>query len=413
MKVVVAHNFYQQPGGEDQSFAAEVAALRTDGFDVTEYTVHNDAVAQIGRLRTAAKTVWNHDGFRDCRALLRRVRPDIVHLQNTFPLISPSASYAAKQEGIPVVQSLRNYRLLCPNGLFFRDGAVCEECLNRSVPWPAVRHKCYRGSAAGSAVVAAMLTIHRGAGTWSGNGGGPVDQFIALTEFSRRKLIEGGLPADRIAVKPNFVTPDPGPGAGAGGYAMFVGRLSEEKGLHTLLKAWETLGPRVPLKIVGDGPLAPLVRAAAERSPHVQWLGRRPAHEVYDIAGDARFLVLPSEWYETFGRVAVEAFAKGTPVLASRLGAMTELVDDGRTGYLFTPGDADDLAAKVDLMLSQSPLRAAEMRRAARLEFEAKYTAARNVQMMREIYERVLARRRSGAVPVPERPALAIAGQSQ
>jgi glycosyltransferase involved in cell wall biosynthesis len=404
MNIVVAHNFYQQPGGEDQSFAAEVAALRTAGFGVTEFTLHNDAVAHIGRLRTAGKAVWNHEAYRDFRRLIQGVRPDVVHLQNTFPLISPAVCYAARREGVPVVQSVRNYRMLCANGLFFRDGAVCEDCMCRRVPWPAVTRACYRDSAAGSAAVAAMLTVHRAAGTWHRT----VDQFIALTEFSRRKLIEGGLPAGRIVVKPNFVHPDPGAGAGAGGFALFIGRLSAEKGIDTMLKAWERIGPRLPLKIVGDGPLAPRVAEAAARFPYVQWLGRKPVGEVYHIAGDARVLVFPSEWYETFGRVAVEAFAKGTPVIASRLGAMSELVDDGRTGYLYQPGDADDLAATVEAILAQAPAQATEMRRQARLEFEAKYTAARNVQMMRQIYENVISSRPAPASALVD-PAAALA----
>src|SRR5581483_9761958 len=194
----------------------------------------------------AARTVWSRPAYRVLRELLRAHRPAVAHFHNTFPLISPAAYYACRAERVPVVQTLHNFRLLCPNALFFRDGRVCEDCLGKAVPWPGVAHKCYRGSRSASAAVCTMLTVHRALGTWHT----AVDRFIALTDASRRKFVAGGLPADKIAVKANFVDPDPGPGTGAGGYGVFVGRLSAEKGVGTLLKAWQQLGRDVPLKIV-------------------------------------------------------------------------------------------------------------------------------------------------------------------
>lgn len=409
MRVLLAHNHYQQPGGEDQSFAAEVAMLRAEGHDVTVHTVHNDSVSAMSKVGAAARTVWNGASYRTLRELMRRTRPEVAHFNNTFPLISPAAYYAARAEGVPVVQSLRNYRLLCPDALFFRDGHVCEECMGRAIPWPGVAHACYRNSRAATAAVAVMLTVHRTARTWHNM----VDVYVALTEFARGKFVEGGLPAERIVVKPNFVYPDPGPGTGRGGHAVFVGRLSPEKGLGTLLKAWEhlgrQLGPDAPkLKIVGDGPMAAQVADAASRTPGVQYLGRRPAAEAYDIIGEASVLVFPSQWYETFGRVAVEAFAKGTPVIASDLGAMAELVAPGRTGLLFRPGGAEDLAGQVRRLLSNRAALAA-MRTEARREYEAKYTAKPNAARMLEIYHaaiRSFAARRPGNGP-PGSPAAA------
>jgi glycosyltransferase involved in cell wall biosynthesis len=202
-------------------------------------------------------------------------------VQNFFPLISPAVYYAARAEGVPVVQTLRNYRLLCSNGLFFRDGHVCEDCLGKTLPWPGVIHACYRESRAGTVPVAAMISIHRALRTWTRM----VDVYIALTEFARQKFPEGGLPAKRIVTKPNFVHPDPGPGEGQGGYAMFVGRLSSEKGVGTLLEAWERLGGRIPLKVVGDGPLASRMIEASRKPLGIEWLGRRPLEEVYARMG--------------------------------------------------------------------------------------------------------------------------------
>ena len=380
MRILSLHSCYQIRGGEDESREAEERLLREMGHSVEVYEDNNERVTALGTKHTALKTVWSREAYRATKRRLRSQTHDIVHVQNFFPLISPSVYYAAKAEGVPVVQTLRNYRLLCPNALFFRDGHVCEDCMGKFVPWPGVLHGCYRESRTASSAVATMLTVHRTMGTWSKM----VDLYIALTEFARQKFIEGGFPAEKIAVKPNFVHPDPGIGEGRGEYALFVGRLSPEKGLDTLLTAWEKLGG-FPLKIVGDGPLASRVEKAAARFSHIQWLGRRSVQEVYALMGEAKMLIFPSEWYETFGRVAVEAFAKGTPAIAANIGAIGELVDHSRTGLLFRPGNPEDLAAKVEWALLH-PGELARMRQEARAEFEAKYTAKENYRRLMEIY---------------------------
>jgi glycosyltransferase involved in cell wall biosynthesis len=392
MKVLAVHNRYQQPGGEDQVFFAETALLESYGHRVVRYTTHNDQVAGMNRLALAGNTLWNLSTYQELRALMRQERPDVAHFHNTFPLVSPASYYAAKAEGVPVVQTLHNYRLLCPDALFFRDGRVCEDCVGKVVPWPGVVHKCYRGSRAASGVVAAMLTTHRALRTWTEM----VDVYVALTEFARRKFIEGGLPAGKIVVKPNFVYPDPGPGEGRGGYALFVGRLAPEKGVGTLLAAWERLDGRIPLKVVGDGPLREKAAEAASRQSCVEYLGYRPAEEVHALLKEASTLVFPSEWYETFGRVAAEAFATATPVIAADIGALAELVEHGHTGLRFRPGDPEDLAAHVGWFLSH-PEEHARMRREARAEYEAKYTAQRNHQLLLEIYSSALERKKAPA----------------
>lgn len=388
MRVVIAHNFYQQAGGEDQCVAAEIAMLRAHGHEVVEYSISNDLINGMNRCDLAARTLWSRPAFAQLRDIFRSLQPELVHFHNTFPLISPSGYYAARAEGVRVVQTLHNFRLCCANALLFRDGAVCESCLHKAVPWPGVIHRCYRDSRLASAAVAGMLGMHRALGTWWK----AVDVYIALTEFSRRKLAESGLPPERIVVKSNFAHPDPGLGEGGGGYAIFVGRLSTEKGLDTALHAWDQLGGILPLKIVGDGPLAPEVRAAAARNPSIQYMGKLPLASVYDLIGDATALLLPSRCYENFPRVIVEAFAKGTPVIVPHLGAMAEIVEDARNGLHFRAGDFNDLAGKVRQIVAD-PLGRSRMRRAAREDFQNRYTAAANYNALISIYDRAVSGR--------------------
>src|SRR5438132_7136589 len=205
MKILIVHNFYKQSGGEDQCVAAEVALLQAHGHEVIPYNVHYDAIDTLGRLEVASRTIWSRAAYHEIRELIRAHRPQIAHFHNTFPLISPAAYYAARAEGVGVVQTLHNFRLLCPNALFFRNGRVCEQCLGRSIPWPGIVHKCYRGSRVASAAAATMAAVHRMLSTWRE----AVDVYIALTQFSRQKFIAGGLPPQKLVVKPNFVYPDP------------------------------------------------------------------------------------------------------------------------------------------------------------------------------------------------------------
>jgi glycosyltransferase involved in cell wall biosynthesis len=396
----MGHCYYRDLGGENLSFEAEVDLLRTFGHEVISFTRDNRELSRIGPLRTVRaglRTVWAEDTFRDIGRLIDRARPEIVHFQNTFPLISPSAIQAAHRRGVPVVMALRNYRLLCVSGVLYRDGHLCEDCLHAPVSLPGVIHGCYHDSRIQSGVVAAMQTTHRLLGTWSK----AVDLFVVPTEFGRGKFIEAGLPADRIVVKPNFVSPDPGPNKDRGTIAVYAGRLAPEKGVMTMLEAWRA-GMSTPLVIVGDGPLRRAMAEFVERhglADRVHLLGHRTPGQVIQIMREARYVVFPSEWYETFGRVAAEAFACGVPVIASRLGAMGEVVADGRTGLHFQPGDAADLAAKVR-WAEGHPKEVEDMSRAARAEFERTYTAERNYDRLMEIYDLAADRARRPAMAV-------------
>jgi glycosyltransferase involved in cell wall biosynthesis len=381
MRVLHVHNFYQLPGGEDQSFAATGALLESHGHEVIRFTLRNDVIADIGRAAAARKTVWNGSVHKELRQLIRTIRPDVAHFENTFPLVSPAAYYACHAEQVPVVQTLRNFRMVCPSGLLFRDGKICEKCFGRSVPWPGVLHGCYRGSRLGTAAVAAMITTHRALGTWHKQ----VDAYVALNRFVRAKYIEAGIAADKVHINPNFLTSDPGPGDDKGGYALFAGRLSPEKGIGTLLAAWRELARELPLIILGDGPEADQVAAAATPNPTIQWLGWRSVEEVLALTGHAKFVVVPSVCYESFNRTQLEAFAKGTPVVASRQGSMQAIVDHCRTGLLFTPNDPDDLIRQVRWLLA-NPAAYQQMRVAARQEFEASYTAQACHERLIRIY---------------------------
>lgn len=388
-RILIAHNSYQQRGGEDAVVEAEAELLRSRGHAVRLLVAHNDAIVRMPRSRLAARTFWSSETVRDFRQALVEFRPDILHVHNTFPLISPSIYWAAARAGVPVVQTLHNFRLLCPQAMLLREGHICEDCVGR-LPWRGVVRRCYRGSAAQSGVLAGMISLHRALGTW----GSKVDRYIALNEFCRRKFIEGGLPAQRIVVKPNFVD-FPAPEAGAREGMLFVGRLAEEKGLSTLCAA-ARLAPDVAVRVAGTGPQAGLLQGI----PSVAHLGALSAAEVREAMCRAQALVMPSLWYENFPRTLVEAFACALPVIASRIGALAELVEDGVTGLLFEPGDAADLAAKMKWAAAH-PDALMRMGQEARRRYLREFSPEVNYRRLTEIYAQVLAA--TPAVGLPDR----------
>jgi glycosyltransferase involved in cell wall biosynthesis len=385
MRVLVIHNYYQYQGGEEQVFQSESELLKANGHQVWCYTLNNDRIGEMSSLSLLGKTLWNHQVYRELRSLIRQEQIQIAHFHNTFPLVSPSAYYACQTEKIPVIQTCHNYRLLCGNGMFLRDGKVCEDCLGKPIPMPIVRHKCYRNSQTASMGVATMLTAHRLAKTWDRQ----VDRYIALTEFARQKFVLGGIPAEKIVVKPNFVDPDPGYGEGNGGYALFVGRLSQEKGIDLLLSAWQQIGDRIPLKIVGDGPLADRVAEAVNLTSGLTWVGRKSIEEVYTLMKGAAFLVFPSRWYEGLPRTIIESFAVGTPVIAPNLGSMSSLIADRETGLHFEAGNVGSLCDRVWWAASHRE-EMNKMRQRARAEYLANYTVAESYRKLLTIYHQAI-----------------------
>lgn len=378
LKIIFAHNTYQHRGGEDSVVEAEIVLLRSHGHEVVTYFRHNDDIAAMTHISAAQQTLWSSRTTSELAELIHSFRPDIIHAHNTFPLMSPSLYWGAERAGIPVVQTLHNFRFMCLNGLFLREGRVCEDCQGR-LPWRGVVRKCYRGSGAASAALAGMLTLHRGLGTYRNK----VARYIALNDFCRNKFIEGGLPAERIVVKPNFVdfaTPAALPRQGF----LFVGRLSVEKGVQTLADAAALL-PDVRLRVAGDGPESALLEGVSG----ITRLGSLPGEAVRQEMNSAMALVIPSIWYENFPRTIVEAFATGLPVIASRIGALADLVRDGETGLLFEAGNPQDLADKIAWAL-EHPERMAEMGRKARAQYEAEFTAERNYSQLIAIYKDVI-----------------------
>lgn len=389
MKILMVHNPYQQAGGEDFVFQQERRMLQNTGHEVVTYLRNNDEVDRYAGLRRLAlipRTVWATDSRKEISALLAREKPSLVHVHNTFVMISPSIFSACEEAGIPVVQTLHNYRLMCAAGVFYRDGHVCEDCVEKSL-WSGIRHGCYHDSKVATAVVATMIAVHRGLHTWTR----PSHFYIALCKFARRKFVDSGLPEDRIFVKPNFVYPDPGISAEKEDFAIFAGRLSPEKRVDSLLEAWERGTARFPLFILGDGPERANLedKAKQRRLSGIHFTGQVPRAEVITRIRKARFLIFSSEVYENFPVTIAEAFACGTPVICAKMGAMEEIVADGCTGLHFAPGQTDDLAAKMDWAW-ENPERMKAMGCDARREYETKYTAEINYKLLMDIYGQVL-----------------------
>ncbi|MGC1383371.1 MAG: glycosyltransferase family 4 protein [Candidatus Acidiferrales bacterium] len=384
MNILMLHNSYQFRGGEDESFESEVRMLRDAGHYVDTIHLNNDRVDEIGKFQVALQSIWSKPSYDLVDRKLRERNFDVMHVQNFFPMISPSVYSAAKKNGVPVVQTLRNYRLLCPSTVLYRDGHICEDCLHKTFKIPGIVHGCYRDSVLSSAAVAAMTAFNALKGTWRND----VDLYICLTAFSRQKFVEAGFNPDKVIVKSNFVYPDPGAGDGENDYLLFAGRLTREKGVETLLSAWQRVKSKGTLKIIGEGPLESRVREFVAQNRGVEWLGPKSSSEVKQMMGAATALVFPSEWYEPFGRVAIESFAKGTPVITSRLAGMVEIVRDGQTGLLFNPGDPEDLAQKMDWAI-EHPDEIRTMRRAARAEYQRTYTIEQNLGALIHAYRTV------------------------
>lgn len=386
MKVLIVHNRYQERGGEDAVVESELALLTAHGVDVQYFQVDNDGIANLtGKLAASISVFYNRKSIDLLNRAIGDFRPDVVHIHNWFATLSPGIFWACRKQGIPVVHTLHNYRLFCATGNLSRDGKVCEECMSSTLRVPGIVHGCYRDSRLGTAVASSAMLMHWKLGTWRD----AVDLFIALTEFGRKKFIDGGLPEHKIVVKPNFLDFDPGFRDGKRDYFLFVGRLSEIKGISTLLRCWSDADDLPPLKIVGDGPLADDVRQAASSTKNIEWLGLKSADEVLELMGGAKALICSSVCYEGMPRVIIESFAVGTPVIGPRLGSYPEMIAEGKFGVLFTPGDPAGLAGSVRQFERGSSQTA--MRLEARKEFQSRYTGSENFKRLDSIYRRVIA----------------------
>lgn len=381
MRVLLAHNFYRSsaPSGEDEVVRSEHRLLMENGFEVIPFTRHNDTLGAgaLGAFGAVFSNAWSFASVKALRELIAESRPDVAHFHNTFPQISPAAYGACREAGVPVVQTLHNYRMFCANGLLNRGGEPCERCLGRN-PLPALVHACYRDSHLATAGMVLGSTLHRTRRTYQTD----VDRYIVLTEFARKRFIAHGLPEERVVVRGNSLPFDPGAGSGGGGYALYVGRLTAEKGVGTLVRAWRRT-PQIPLRIAGDGELRKPLEAEAAGLP-IEFLGRIPSERVFELMKDADMLVVPSECYEGFPRVVVEAFATGTPIVAADLGGLGELVDE-RAGIKFRSGDANALANAVT-QLWRAPTVRENLRHENRRRFEREYSPAMGLASLQSVY---------------------------
>lgn len=384
MRIIFAHNVYQHLGGEDAVVESEVNLLRSHGHEVELYTRENTEINTLAPMVVARQAMWSRRTWRELDRLIASFKPDVLHVHNTFPLISPSIYWVASRAGVPVVQTLHNFRLLCPQAMLLRDNKICEECVGK-LPWRGVLHRCYRNSLAQTSVLALMLGINRGLGSYRNK----VARYIALNSFCKDLFVRGGLPKERIRVKPNFVDlPTPQVNHRSG--FLFVGRLSPEKGIETLAGALErTRG--LACTIVGEGS----EKTSIERVHGVNTTGWLSAEAVAERMRNAVALVMPSLWYENFPRTLVEAFACGLPVIGSRLGAIKAVIRDGETGLLFEPGNDADMAEKMEWAAAH-PDDMRRMGEAARKEYEQLYTPQRNYVQLMDIYNEVIQEVKSG-----------------
>jgi glycosyltransferase involved in cell wall biosynthesis len=388
MRVVVAHVRYRIRGGEDSVFEKEVQLLRDGGIDVVEFVKDNRDLNSNRQLRNAIESVWSLKSMKELSDLIKRERPALVHFHNTHPQLSPSCYKACDLAGIPVVQTLHNFRAFCANGLFLRDGKVCEDCTRTRVPWAALKHSCFRDSRSATGAIVVGQIVHRTLRTLSRR----VDRFIALSKFSKAKFISNGIPADRISVRGNYSPPPKDVGGGAleeRSGCIYVGRLSEEKGISTLLAASEAM-PYVRFVIAGDGPLRPEVESAVKSGQgNIEYLGRVSHKEVLARVSKSRALILPSLCYENFPATLVEAMACGTPSIVSNHGAMAEIISDGVHGLHMDLGEVASLCVAIRRLVFSDEVWL-RMHQICVARYCSEFSEERSRRVLLKIYDQVI-----------------------
>jgi len=389
MRILLIHNQYKQSGGEDVVFKSESDLLLKHGHQVDNLVYDNSIIETIyDKLMSGLKLIYNPDTAHDLFVKIRDFKPDIIHVHNILPLVSPSIFYVARKWNIPLVLTLHNYRLICPSATLFFKGKIYEKSIHSILPFDAIWKGVYRNSSIQTAAVALMTAVHNIIGTWKNQ----VDCFITLTEFARKKIINSTLsiPENKLVVKPNFAE-DCGYGSDhREDYFLFVGRLTEEKGIRTLLNAAKT--NNFKLMIIGDGPLKELVEAAVKETPSITYLGFQPRDNVINYLKKCKALIFPSIWYEGFPVIMVEALSTGTPIIASDLGSMSEIIEHGVNGLHFKPGDEQNLISRIIQMKDSDEL-SSRLCDNARLSYKRLYTPDRNYSKLVGIYENVLQRR--------------------
>jgi glycosyltransferase involved in cell wall biosynthesis len=383
-RVLVVHNQFQHLGGEDFTAYAEVELMRSHGVHVHALVYDSSDPRRLKRVkRRPDDLVFNRAAFTEIRRIVQRESIELIHCHNLWPMIGPSAYWAASAERVALVQTMHDFRMGCLQGQLLRRGEICERC-RPGRHLDGIVSGCYRGSRVQSVALGVAQTINAARGVWK-----LPNLYIAPSRFVSSKLHSWGIPEQRVVEKPHFVPDDPGFSLAKRDIAVYIGRLSDEKGIQRVIDAWDPAG--IPLAIIGDGPLRqPLEQQIRQEGrANVRMLGYKKPSEIADFLRRACFLILPSITYETFGRVLIEAYAHGVPVLASRLGATSEIVEEGVTGLLFDPHDPSDLREKL-AQLARRPEQSATMRRPAREAFERRYSAAVNATLLRDVYQRAM-----------------------
>jgi glycosyltransferase involved in cell wall biosynthesis len=390
MKVLFVHNFYQQFGGEDSAAIAERNLLESHGDEVLCFTRHNDEIKSYSLWDKAAfipRTMYSHRTERELKQAVEDFAPSVAFVHNVYPLISPSLYHTLHALRVPIVQVVHDFRPFCPNGWFYIDGEICERCKFGNY-LHAVKHRCYKDSYILSALYSASLAGNRMAGMTD-----KVAAYVCLTNFYRQKMLEVGLPEKKLFIRPNFIDPaafaPDRSSPGAGEYALYLGRLSSEKGPLTVLRAFEKL-PDVPLKIVGTGPLeAEMKQYIRDKNlVNVEMVGFKSGADKWQMIKNALFAIIPSECYENFPMVSLEYFSGGKPIIASNLGGLPHIVEEGKTGMLYRPGDVDHLVEKIRCMLA-CPAQIAEMGKRGRELAETRYGPKESYSSLMNIFAQV------------------------
>lgn len=391
MNILIVHNYYQLPGGEDAVVAAEKELLESHGHRVLLYTRNNSELKERSKAKKIClpfTLLFNPRTYREIRRIIRQEQIDVVHVHNTLMLVSPAVYYAAKSRHVPVVQSIHNFRMLCPGAVFFRNGEVCEDCLTEGLGC-AIRHRCYRGSRLQTLGCVVSTCFHRMTGIYRKL------TYVCLTDFNRRKLLTlKGIPPEHVLVKPNFVAQTEAliPMEERAERIIFASRLEELKGLRVLLEGWRLLGADAPrLVICGTGPLESwCLRFIHENKlRNVTLAGRLPNEKVRRLLATSRALILPTQCYEGFPMCIAEAYSVGTPVLVSDLGNGGSLVKQGLTGMKFNQRSPQSVADTVGAFLADTETPWCDN---AKAEYDRFMTPESNYQRLMEVYDHALSR---------------------
>ncbi|GAB1766404.1 glycosyltransferase family 4 protein [Priestia megaterium] len=388
IKVLIIHNYYKHSGGEDKVVEEEIRLLEQNKINVIKYFISNDEIKMdgvINKLILGINTIYSKKQYNSLKAILLKERPDVVHVHNTFPLISPSVYYLCSELGVPVVQTLHNYRLGCAGAMLLRDGQVCEKCIQGSLI-NGIKHGCYRDSRIQTVPLSTMLYTHRFLNTWNKK----VNKYIALTSFAKKKFQEIGLDEKKIAVKPNFIKSQHISNYTKENQIVFVGRISKEKGLHLLLEAWKGLSPqfKTKLNIIGDGPLKEELASKYEKYKNINFLGKLDSNEVLGHMAKSKYIVVPSVWYEGFPMTIIEAYSVNTPVISSNIGSLKEVVKEEVTGFHFENNNVADLKYVLEKALKYKEYE--DLQENIKVHFNNNYTSDINFKILMNIYKEVI-----------------------